>query len=164
MAIYIPKHFSIKEYVPPHVYDERGDKAWELMDARLLRSDDLLRERYGRVFINTWAFSSDPLGMTFRQSGLRTWQHYLEKGANYHDPNPGQEITAKEKYFRSYSQHKFGRASDKKFMDVEVEEIRQDILTYCDAPWAEEIMSMELDTSWLHTDIRNCDRIKTYKP
>jgi len=45
-------HFKIQELVSPGVYKDRGDKAWELLDDRLLMTLDKLRERYGPIIVN----------------------------------------------------------------------------------------------------------------
>jgi len=134
--MYQSKHFALHEYVPPHIIELRGDKAWELLDSRLLISDDGLRTRYGSITINNWFW-----GGTRLWSGLRTPE------------SPDYSLT---------SQHTYGRASDKLFNDVTVDEVRADILAHPEK--YPLIMSLELDVNWLHTDTRNCKRIKTYKP
>jgi len=136
--IYKCEHFIIEELVPPKVYDDRGHKAWELMDERMLITLDNLRDRYGSMTINNWKWGGD------RQwSGLRT------------PDSP---------YYSPYSQHTFGRAADCIFKDVTAEEVRQDILNNRDHDDFELIESIELDVSWLHFDVRNCNRIKAFSP
>jgi len=155
--MYIPKFFRIQEYVPPEIYEDRGELAWELMDERILISDDQMRKRYGPITINNWH-----TGGRFSQSGIRTFWHY---GTFADEDNPTQKelLDAHLAYFRSYSQHKYGRASDKKFRDVTPEEIRQDMIANPDL--FPLVYSFELGTeTWLHTDVRNCERIKTYTP
>jgi len=136
MSQYKCKYFIIQELVPQHVYNERGDKAWELLDDRALRTLDALRERFGVVTVNNWH-----IGGNRNWSGLRT------------PDSP---------YFSAYSQHTFGRAFDCLFNSFTAEDVRQDILAYKDE--FEFINSMELGTSWLHFDVRNSDRIKTFYP
>lgn len=136
--MYKCKYFAIHELVPPKVFDERGEKAWELIDDRLLITLDRLRERYGSITINNYVWGKD------RQwSGLRT------------PDSP---------YFSPYSQHTFGRAADCIFADVTAEQVRQDMLNNIDDPLFEFVRSIELSVSWLHFDIRNCTRIKAFKP
>ncbi len=49
------KHFSIQEYVPRHIYELRGEKAWELIDPRLILLNDTIREFINSpMVINTW--------------------------------------------------------------------------------------------------------------
>lgn len=131
------RHFAIHELVPPEVFNDRGKKAWQLLDARALITLDQLREVYGKIVVNDWYWNGD-----FKWSGLRTpdWEHYSP-----------------------YSQHNFGRAFDCKFKKHNPEIVRQEILQHQDRfPY---LMSLELDTpTWLHFDVRNCDRIMTYRP
>lgn len=132
------EYFQIQELVPKSVYEDRGERAWQLLDDRLLRQLDLIRLRFGPTVINNWHRGGD------RQwSGLRT------------NDSP---------YGSEYSQHRFGRAADCLFLEAPVEEVRQAILSEPDNPEFRFIGSVELDTSWLHFDVRNCDRIMTYRP
>ena len=134
--MYTPEFFVVQELVPEHVYAARGDKALELLDERLLITLDELRRAFGSITVNNWSFGGD------RQwSGLRTGL------------SPVGSI---------YSQHRFGRAADCLFKEVDVETVRVSILDNPDA--FPLIASVELETSWLHFDVRNCERIKTYKP
>ena len=134
--MYICDHFFIHELVPRHVYAERGAKAWELLDDRMLRLIDRLREKFGKMTINNWYWGGDR-----EWSGLRT------AGSPFYSP---------------YSQHSFGRAFDAIFDEVGIETVRQYILNNPDE--FPELMSLELDVSWLHGDVRNCVRIKAFKP
>lgn len=136
--MYTCKHFSLHELVPPQVYNDRGEKAWELIDDRVLRTIDLLRERYGSMTINNYFWGGDR-----RWSGLRTI------GSQYYSP---------------YSQHAFGRAVDCLFKDTTAEDVRQDIRRNLHNPIFNMIRSIELEVSWLHFDVRNCHRLKTYRP
>jgi hypothetical protein len=136
--MYTCNHFAIHELVPPHVYHNRGEKAWELLDERLLMTLDRLRDRYGPMTVNNWYW-----GREREWSGLRT------------KDSP---------YYSDFSQHSFGRAADCLFRDHTAEDVRQDILAHADDPAFEMIGSLELGVSWLHFDVRNCERIKTYYP
>ncbi len=44
---YKPEYFTIQEWVPEHIFKERGEKAWWMIDAYLLKSYDALRKRHG---------------------------------------------------------------------------------------------------------------------
>jgi|TARA_B110000902_G_scaffold158551_1_gene181727 hypothetical protein len=135
--LYTPKYFIAQELVPESVYKDRGDKAMQLIDPRLLRAYDKLRGVFGSCTINNWH-----KGGNFSQSGLRT-------------PDS--------KYYSPYSQHSFGRAGDGKFTDAEPEEVRLYILANPDK--FEDITFLELDTpTWVHVDVRNCKRITTWSP
>jgi hypothetical protein len=136
MSQYICKHFQIHELVPKSVYMDRGEKAWELFDPNALRTIDMLLDRYGSITINNWFWGGDR-----EWSGLRIF------GCPYFSP---------------YSQHTFGRAFDNIFKEVTAEEVRQDIINNPDDPTFRYIRAIELNTSWLHTDTRNCCRLKTF--
>jgi len=132
--MYKCRHFDIEELVPPHVYDERGYKAWELLDERLLITIDQLRDSLGAATINNYRWGGDR-----KWSGLRT---------------------PESKVYRPYSQHTFGRAVDMLFSKVTAEEARRHILTNKNRyPY---IFALELGVSWLHIDCRNCQRIFTF--
>ena len=138
MTIYKCTHFAIHELVPPHVFAARGEKAWELLDQRLLITLDQLRKRYGSMTVNNYYWNKNR-----EWSGLRT------------SDSP---------FYSRFSQHSFGRAADCLFKDTTVEQVRQDILGSPGDPTFKLIGSVELGVSWLHFDVRNCDRIKTYYP
>ena len=131
-------HFKIQELVSPGVYKDRGDKAWELLDDRLLMTLDKLRERYGPIIVNNWANGGD-----------RQWSGFRTPGSPF---------------YSKYSQHSFGRAADCLFSRTTAGIVRQDILL---KPFDSAFMligAIELGVSWLHFDVRNCDRIKTFRP
>ena len=131
-------HFIIEELVPPQVFKDRKQKAWQLLDDRMLITLDRLREKYGSMTVNNWKWGGDR-----EWSGLRT---------------------ADSPYFSKYSQHSFGRAADVIFKTVTAEQVRQDMLANPDDEVFEYINSIELGVSWLHFDIRNVDRIFAFHP
>lgn len=134
--MYKCRYFRIEELVPPEVFHIRGDLAWELLDSRMLGALDLLRDRFGKITVNNWVWGGDR-----EWSGLRT------------PDSP---------FYSPYSQHTFGRAADCLFASVSADEVRSEIIS---SPHLfPRIMSVELDVSWLHFDVRNCQRIKTYSP
>lgn len=136
--IYKCKHFAIHELVPSQVFNDRGEKAWQLMDERLLITLDRLRDQFGPMTINNYYFGGDR-----EWSGLRT------KDSPFYSP---------------YSQHSFGRAADCLFKNISTDAVRRTILGDQENPDFELIGSIELGVSWLHFDVRNCDRIMTYTP
>lgn len=128
---YRPKYFQLNEVVPAEVIAERGEQAWALMDERVLRGADWLRELFGACVIN-----GKYNGRTFIESGLR---HPLTAtGARY-------------------SQHKFGRALDLKFIKVNVRDVYAYILN--NQPEAREngitcVENIAHTPTWLHIDCR----------
>ncbi len=136
--MYKCKNFIIEELVSPQAFKDRGQKAWQLLDDRMLITLDRLREKYGSMTVNNWKWGGDR-----EWSGLRT------------SDSP---------YFSKYSQHSFGRAADVIFKTVTAEKVRQDMLANPDDATFEYINSIELGVSWLHFDIRNVDRIFAFHP
>lgn len=133
MAIKRCNHFKIQELVPPLVYADRGELAWQLMDPRLLEIQDILRDRYGPCFVNTWALSEriqEAYGLRVA-SGLRVYRQ---------DPSG----------FKQYSQHPFGRATDSLFQDHKAAWIRDDIAMN-PLPYP---VTLEGAVDWLHLDVR----------
>ncbi len=134
--MYKCKYFVIQELVSPQTYTDRGEKAWQLLDDRMLMTLDLLRKKYGKMTINNWKWGGD-----------REWSCLR---------------TAESPWFSKYSQHSFGRAADIIFNDITAEEVRQQILENPNDPVFVFINSFEENTSWLHFDVRNSDRILTF--
>lgn len=134
--MYKCKHFQIYELVPPDIYKKRDEKAWELLDKKLLITLDLLRDKFGPMKINDYRWDGDRMW-----SGIRT---------------PDSE------YYSPTSQHTFGRAADIIFKDVSVDEVRNDIIYHQNATMYRFINAIELNVPWLHIDTRNCRRIKTF--
>ncbi len=133
--MYKCKYFNIEELVPPHVYEERGNKAWELLDERLLITIDELRDALGSVVINNYRW-----GGSRKWSGLRT---------------------VESDFYRPFSQHSFGRAVDMVFSKVTAEEARQHI--FANKERYPYVFAVELGVSWLHFDCRNTNRIFTFE-
>lgn len=129
---YRPKYFQLQELVDRAAYTALGERAWQLLDPRLLWTLDQLRELYGPVICNTWH-----QGGTLQGRGLRSPQSTV--GA-------------------AWSQHRLGRAMDMHFGQVSVEAVRREILTQPEREAYRYITAVERDTSWLHIDCRNWDR------
>lgn len=133
--MYIPKHFKAYELLPKDFYEShtiKGDQLWWMFDSRILITGDALRERYGKILMNTWFWGG--------AHQYRGWRPF--------DCEIGAEL----------SQHKFGRACDWEFVDVTAEEVRQDIKKHPGQfPY---VTCIEEGVSWLHGDCRNWDRNK----
>ena len=134
--LYIPEYFDIRELVPPKAYEDRGVKAWELLDPLLLESIDAVRKMFGPMTINNWN-----TGGPRQWSGLRT------------PDSP---------YYTKYSQHSFGRAADMIPMDADVNEVRNYIIL--NPQKFPLITGIELQVAWLHIDVRNTKGVKTFLP
>lgn len=129
------KYFKIYELIPPELYNATlEDILWSQFDDRLLKTIDLMRQKYGMTIINNWK-----TGGQLKNSGLRL---------------PDSEAGVK------FSQHKLGRAADLHISSKTPDQIRQDILAN---PWAEEfkyITCIEDNVNWVHIDVRNHDKIQ----
>jgi hypothetical protein len=134
--MYKCKHFIIEELVSPAAFNARGAKAWQLLDERMLITLDRLREKYGKMTVNNWKWG-----------GIREWSGLR---------------TPESPDYSTYSQHSFGRAADIIFNDVTAEQVRQDLLANPTDHVFEFVNSIEEGTSWLHFDVRNCDRILAF--
>lgn len=139
--MYTCKYFWAEEWVPPDVYTARGEKSWQLLDDRSLITADAIRKRYGKMIINNWKWITK--GPKREWSGLRT-----------EDSPVGSR----------FSQHRFGRAFDAIMLDVEVEEVRLDILNNTGREEYKYIKGLELNINWLHIDVRNSNRLQTFTP
>lgn len=136
---YRPQHFILQEYVPPSIFHQWGETAWEFLDERLLIMDDLIREKFGPVIINTWHSPA-----LIKKYGLREWSGLRTPASPYYSPT---------------SQH-CGRASDKLLVRTPVEAARQYILSN---PYEFPLIGgIELQVDWLHTDVRAYEGIKTF--
>lgn len=122
----VSKDFYLDEYLPRRIYE-----AWPvhvligMIDRRLVESDQKLRDAFGTCVINTWW---DGGVLEFR--GLRTKEC---------------------DHFSEASQHTFGRASDKTFLNYHADEVRAYIQS--NYIWL-GITSIEAGVTWVHSDVR----------
>ena len=133
MTGYRPKHFKIEELVPRAQYNALdGSVLWNLLDPRILRAADSLRDRYGAMLCNTWLFGGD--------TQYRGWRPQVSVGARY-------------------SQHRFGRALDLIPKHATAEEIRVDLRHFYKGrdplDGRNHITRVELNVDWLHIDCAN---------
>ena len=126
--IRLTQNLWLDEYIPNELYNQYQDRPHiliGLLDERLIRADQLLRDRFGPVTINNWW-----------HGGERNWSGIRLQGSPF---------------YSFTSQHSFGRASDKLFWNVTAEEVR----SYIKIAWAElGITCIEDNVSWIHTDVR----------
>jgi hypothetical protein len=124
------EYFAIHELVPPKTYEARGEKAWQLIDPKLIYLIDALREEFGQATINNYKY-----GGNRQWSGLRT------------SDSP---------YYSAYSQHSFGRAADILFKDHTADEVRKAMVENPDK-WLAICPSVTLEdqVTWVHADVRN---------
>jgi len=135
----ISNSFKIQELVPKHIYEERGDRSWELIDARLIETIDTLKAIFskGTITINNWLWD-----------GNRNWS-CLRTPAS---PD-----------YSETSQHTFGRAVDMKFSAYDEAYVRNYIIQHPDEfPYVNGIEDFK-GMTWVHVDVRNSDTVKVFK-
>lgn len=127
---YKPKNYELFELVPPVIFKERGERAWELLDSKALVTMQTFRETFGRTVVNDWYW-----GGRLKESGLR--DYYTLTGAKL-------------------SQHKFGRAFDLHPREVTIEEAYEYILKNPEKfPYLTTLEDIKYTPGWLHMDNRN---------
>lgn len=123
----------LHEYIPELLYkkfcEEKPHYLLNMIDSRLIEADQFIRDRFGELYINNW-----------HSGGDRQWSGIRTPGSPYH---------------KIFSEHTYGRASDKIFKDVTAEEVREDIIeNYHGLYEPIGITCIEKDVSWLHSDLR----------
>ena len=128
---YISQHFKPYELLPKATYIElelnnKLHYTWLLFDNRVLKTLDILREVFGITHMNDWFWNGN--------NQYKGWR-------------PSNCIGAK------YSQHKFGRAADPTFKNVEAEFVRNYVFKNRDKfPY---ITAIEMNIPWFHFATQN---------
>jgi hypothetical protein len=126
----VTNNFSIQELVDKIVITARGSSSIQLIDIRIVRVAQWLRDFTGdEIVVNNWN-----TGGQYHESGLR--DPFTKTGAKF-------------------SQHKFGRALDLKFKNTKPEVVRQIIRDNWEELKALGLTTIEKDTpTWVHIDCR----------
>lgn len=134
--MYRCEYFAAHELVPESIFNRRGEKSYAVMDDRLLRLIDRLRELFDcSIKINDWYWGGDRCW-----SGLRT-------------PDS--------KYYSPTSQHTFGRAVDMLVSKYDAWTARKMIQEWMEQGLFEDIGVFSITCeegsgiSWVHIDVRN---------
>ncbi len=119
------------EFICPEHYNAFGEKSIRFIDERIVIASQFLRDRYGRsTTINNW-----------RDGGPR----------KYSGTRPFNCTTG-----ATYSQHKYGRATDNIIEGYTPAEIRDDIIKHQDIFLENFIYAVESGTpTWTHIDCQN---------
>lgn len=130
----LSKNLWLHEYIPVALYKKYSDNKPNyligMLDPRLITVDQFMRERFGSVTINNWY-----------NGGNREWSGIRQTGSPY---------------YSFFSQHSFGRASDKIFKDITAEEVRKDIIAnYKKLYFPLGLTCIEAGVSWVHSDVRS---------
>lgn len=131
----VSKHYDIREFVPPAVWQQFGERSLWFIDQRLVLLGDWMCDYFGvHVIVNNW-----------HEGG-----HYFESG--YRDPETS--TGAKR------STHKRGIASDWKVPSMGAEAVRDELRLHYTALHSRfGLTTIELDTpTWVHTDLRWTNR------
>lgn len=137
------KYFKIQELVSEAVYKKYGEKSWEFIDERLIKTLDLLREHFDKpITINNW-----PFGGNLHQRGLRA--------------NKDEIVKSKSDYY--ISQHCLGKAVDLNVKGMTAQEVYEDILKNKDKfPLISRIENIKNTPTWVHIDVANTDDFKIF--
>ena len=132
--------FKIEEYVPPETAAARGEKAWELIDPRLVVVMDIIREELGvPITINDWLWGGD-----------RCWSGLRLAGSPY---------------YSAYSQHTFGRAVDFLVKGYTADYVRKVIRKlFKQGKLPVKGLRLELNVGWVHLDLANVTGIVEFYP
>ncbi|ELH4810082.1 hypothetical protein Q9X96_003116 [Vibrio vulnificus] len=140
--MYKSKYFKVEELVSKSMFNQRGQKAVELIDERVLMTLDSLRTNLGKpITVNNWLWGGD-----FQQRGLR------DRGFYKSDAD----------YVSSLSQHKYGRAVDFDVKGLSAKEVRKHIIE--NQHLYPHISFLEVDINWVHFDCRNNDELTLWSP
>lgn len=116
----------IQELVTPEVYRDYGEKAWDLLDPRILNVIQFLGSAFGRIVINNWHRKGG-----YSNSGLRTT--YGSKG----------------------SCHRYGMAFDLKFLDCDIKKVYNYIKAHQEELFVlglRRVEHIDATPTWLHID------------
>ena len=78
------KYFKIQELVSKAVYEKYGEKSWEFIDERLIKTLDLLREHFNApITINNYKWGGNLTQRGIRCIECRLVKERLEEGRPY---------------------------------------------------------------------------------
>ena len=137
------KYFKIQELVSKAVYEKYGEKSWEFIDERLIKTLDLLREHFNKpITVNNWIF-----GGNLHQRGLRA--------------NKDEIVKSKSDYY--ISQHCLGKAVDLNVKGMTAQEVYEEILkNKSKFPLISRIENINNTPTWVHIDVANTDEFKIF--
>lgn len=136
----ISKNFYLDEYFPKELYLKYANAGrlhvleWRL-SKMLVESDQMLRKALGPLTINNWW-----------DGGPRNWSGFR---------------TTDSKYYSEDSFHSWAMASDKIPHETDID----DCISYAKNNY--EVLGiggLEVRATWLHTDVRNSDKLIVFTP
>jgi len=149
--LFKPKSFRLEELLPPSsflpvrlrvVYQRDPERLWRCFPVPFLWTLDALRERYGVMTVNNWYFLKSE---EWDKPYCRRWSGYRPL-----DCEVGAEL----------SEHRFFRAFDTIFRDVQPGEVWADMRDNPDLPCFSYIQRIEAyeGMGWFHADFGTHDR------
>lgn len=142
--IQLSTNLNLDEYIPRELYMQYADHPEILMgllDTRLIKSDQLLRDKFGSVMINNWwGLTDEQFKFEMSKPDKDKWLRN-ESGFRFATTEVGAKL----------SQHKFGRASDKLFVNTKALCVQEYIINNFKELG---ITCIETDIPWVHTDVR----------
>ncbi len=124
----LSKNFYLDEYIPKSLYlkwEHSPTVLFGILDYRMIKANQMLRDKFGPVIINNWWHGGD-----------RQWSGFRTPDSPHYSPT---------------SQHSHGRASDKLFTEATAYEVRKYIKMHYKALG---ITCIEENVDWVHTDFR----------
>lgn len=93
--MYKCRNFKLYELVPPNIYKKLGDKAWLLLDDRILWTIDAIHDEFSKtqnkkvkMYVNTWKWGGGFKNRGYRlRPALKWWgasQHYNGRAMDFH--------------------------------------------------------------------------------
>ena len=152
---YEPKYFIPQEFFSELIYNKEekvksGNKIWRLMDGRILWTADKIRDRFFCITKNNSFYMIIIIWFWGGNCHLRG---YRDIYVDIIEPN--------QKIFSVSSQHCFGRALDYSFEHISAKEVVADILNNPDIDAYKFITGLEMNTSWVHSDVRSWNKFNT---
>lgn len=133
------RNFEIYELVPKSIFDQMGEKAWELLDQKAVDTIDFIREGLEKACtVND-----------YKWGGLNHFRGYRPQDCKVGAPK---------------SAHKKGMAFDMIVSGMTAQAVRMWLIEHEDElPWP---IRCEADVNWLHIDtmVRTKDKLYFFKP
>ena len=131
----ILKHFIIKEFVPPEIWNIEGEQSILHLDEKIIITIEQIREFFNRpITINDWCY-----GGKFKYRGFRP--ESCNVGA-------------------THSMHRIGKALDFDVQGIVAENVRKEIVKNSFRfPF---LKRMEKNVNWVHIDIKETKRKGIY--
>lgn len=127
----VSDNFDLEEFVSKAIFEKYQGKSIWFLDYRIINFAEYILHKFrNEIIINNWK-----TGGEFQNRGYRT-----------------PDISGKD----NLSQHKFGRAIDFTFVDIDPEEVRQHIRdNFAHLRLIYGIAAIETHIDWVHVDCRN---------